>query len=97
MLPQDGEETIAVPRLNEMGHLVHNDVFEEVLRFFHKFRIKPRLVITASLLRFHPSQEIAIDLYLQLRLPLPDEGRDHLVEKRFVQFLLSTIDTLWIT
>ena len=63
-------------RLNKMNHFVNDDVFEEVLRFFHELRIQAnmsRLVIAASPLRFHPLQEIPRHFDLQLRLPFLDE------------------------
>lgn len=40
MFLKDGYESLAVNRLEQMHHLVDDDLFEEVLRFFNEFRVE---------------------------------------------------------
>lgn len=73
--------------LHEVHHLVNDDVFQEILRFFHQLGIEAdvtRPVIAASPLSFHPLQEIACDLHSQPRFPLIDQLRYEIVEKGLV-------------
>ena len=44
VLPQDGEESFTVSRLDQVDHLVSDDIFEKVLRFCHKLRIEAELL-----------------------------------------------------
>jgi hypothetical protein len=37
---QQGDKPLAVRRLDEVQHLVHDNVFEQVPRLLHKFRIE---------------------------------------------------------
>ena len=63
-------------RLDEVNHFVNDDVFEQVLGLCHKLRIQadmPHLVIAASPLRFHPLQEILLDVHPELEFPFPDQ------------------------
>ena len=67
MLCEDRDEAIAVRGLDEMDHLMDDDVLEKVFGLFHKFRIEPDmscLMITAAPLRFHSLQEIAGHFHL---------------------------------
>ena len=64
--PKDREEAITVRRLNEMNHLVHDYVFEEILRLRYELRVEAdvsRLVIAAPPLGFHPSNKDSPDLH----------------------------------
>ena len=61
MLLKDGDEAIAMHGLDEVNHLVDDDVFEEVFWLLHKLGVKadvPGPVITPSPLGLHPLQEI---------------------------------------
>ena len=72
MLAKDSDEAITVRRLNEMNHLVNDDVLEEILWLFHEFCIQAdvcRFVIAASPLRLHPLQEVSGHCHVQLQLP----------------------------
>ena len=53
-----GEELLAMGRRDQMEHLVHHDVFEQVLRLLDQLGVQPdvsRPVIAASPLGLHPS------------------------------------------
>ena len=66
---QDGYESLAVRRLQQMHHFVDDDVFQQIPRFFREFRVEPEMAVTvvaASPLGFHPLQEITGNRHVQL-------------------------------
>ena len=57
VLIKDCDEVITVCGLNQMGHFMHDDVLQQILRFFHQFRIDADVslcVIATTPLGFHP-------------------------------------------
>lgn len=97
VLLKNGNEAVAVGWLNQVCHLVHDDVFEQVLRLFYELGVEPDitcLVIAASPLGLHPLQEVAGNVHFQLLFPLLDEWRNGFVEKALmpvVEYLLSLV------
>ena len=78
-------------RLQQVRHLVNDDVFEKVLRFLHEFCVKPDVssaVVATSPLGFHPLQKIGRHIHFELRLPSFDDCRNNRVEERFVPRVL---------
>ena len=72
---EDCDEALAVGWLQQVRHLMHDDVFEQILRLLHELRVEAdmtRTVIAASPLGLHPLEKIPGDSHLQLRLPLSD-------------------------
>ena len=62
MLFKDCDEAITVRGLNQMGHFMHDDVLQQILRLFHQLRIEADVslcVIATTPFGFHPLQEIA--------------------------------------
>lgn len=50
MFLEDCDEMITVSRLDQMNHFMNNDIFQQVLRLLHQFRIQPNtfcLVVAA--------------------------------------------------
>ncbi len=67
-----------------MNHFVDDGVFEEILRFLHKFGVKadvPGLVIAAFSLGFHALEEVTRHMHLQFGPPFFDEHRHELVQQ----------------
>ena len=58
------DEPLAVRRLDQVNHLMHDDVLDEVLRFLDQLGVQAdmsRSVVAASPLGLHPLEEIADD------------------------------------
>lgn len=54
---KDGDEAVVMSRLKEVGHLMDDDVLEQVLGLLHQFRIQPDiagLMTAATPLGLHP-------------------------------------------
>ena len=65
VLFEDRNETVAVGRFDQVGHLVNDDVFKHVLRLFHQFGVEAdvaRLVIAAPPLGLHSLEEVTAHL-----------------------------------
>src|SRR4051812_7038568 len=96
MFLKDGDEAIAMRGLDEVNHLVNDDIFEQVLWFLHQLGVESNVtspVVAASPFGFHPLQKVAANIDFELSLPLLDQHRHLLVEQCFVP-LMNNLGTL---
>src|ERR1044071_5136360 len=87
MLVEKCHKALAVRRLQQMCHFMDEDIFEQVFRFLHEFRVQPdvagEMVATAPA-GFHALKKVSLHPDAESRFPLLDERRDDLVEQRLV-------------
>jgi hypothetical protein len=77
VLVQKADESVTMRRLDQMKHLVDDDVLQQVAWLLDQFRIEPDVsvsVVTTSPLRLHALQEVTLHIHPQLRFPLPHVG-----------------------
>ncbi len=58
---EQADESLVMRWLNQVYQFVHYDIFQEIFRLLHKFRIQPdraRAIITCPSLGFHPLEII---------------------------------------
>lgn len=80
MLGEDGDETLAMGRLQQMHHLVNDHVFKKIFRLLDQLSVQANIagaMVTAPPLGLHALQVIPRHLDLQLVLPLADQRRHH--------------------
>jgi hypothetical protein len=91
---KDTDEAIAVRGLNEVNHLVSNDVFEQVLWLFYQLGVEadmPSSVVAAPPFGLHPLQEVAADLDLELSLPFVDQRRHRFMKQYLVPLVYHVL------
>ncbi len=69
---------------------MHNNLFDQILRLFHKFSVQPDmpyLVIATSPFSLHSLKEISFNLRIEFRFPLSDQDRDELIQERLAPFM----------
>lgn len=79
------EKPRAVRRLDEVQHLVNDDVLEQISWFLDQLCIDPDRacpMVARAPARFHPLQEVAGDCNPQPALPGRDQGWENAVKKR---------------
>lgn len=84
MLRHQRKKLLTVGRRDQMKHLVHDHVLEQVLRLLHELGIQadvPRSMIAAAPLGLHALQEVAGDFDAKLRLPFTNQRRHDVVEE----------------
>ena len=70
--------------LQEMQHLMDNDIFEQVPGFFHQFCVQADVAgsgVTASPLGLHALQEISSDIDIKSMLPFGNQPGHSRVEQ----------------
>lgn len=84
MFLKNRNEPLIMSRLQQVRHLMDDDVLKKILGLLHEFRIQPdvsRPVIAAAPLGLHSLQEVSSHFHIELSLPFLDERRDGLVKE----------------
>ena len=80
----EGHEPFTVPRLQEVDHLVDDDVLQQVFGLLDQLGVEPErlgLGVAAAPAGLHSLKEIGRCLDAQFPLPLGDQGRDGLMQQ----------------
>src|SRR5262249_45454479 len=85
-----GEEPPAMSGLDQVKHLMHHHVLEQVLRLLHEFCVEAdvaRPAVAATPLGFHALEEVAGHLHPELWLPPADQSGYCIVQEGLVPFM----------
>lgn len=79
-----GNEAIAMVGLQQVGHFVKDDVFEQILRFLDEFSVEPNMaspMVATAPSGLHPLKKVAFYCHPQLGLPFANQGGNHFMEE----------------
>ncbi len=90
MLLENRQESFAVRGLQQVGHFMDDDVFQQVFRLLHQFGVEADVtgaVIAAAPPGLHALQVVAGDANRQFRFPFLDQVRHNRVQQGLVPFV----------